>query len=59
LTIGDVFVKNKGEHRETRVDRRVAHDEVSVVDRDRDEEVETGEDSLDEGDNHTAMDNEL
>jgi len=59
LTIRDVLIENKGEHWETRVDRGVTHDEVAVVDGNRDEEVETSEDCLDKGDNHATMDNEL
>lgn len=59
LAIRDVFVEDEREDWEARVDSRVTEDKVTVVDRDGHEEVEAGEDGLDEGDDHAAMDHEL
>ena len=43
----DVFVQNQREDREVGEDRRVAHDQVPVVDVDRDVVVQRDEDDLD------------
>ena len=59
LALRDIFVENEGEDGETRVNSRVTKDQISVVNGDCDEEVEAGEYSLDERNNHATMHDEL
>ena len=59
MRVADIFVEHERENRQTSVEGRVTKEQVSIVDGDSHEEVDAGEDGLDEGNDHTSVDNEL
>ena len=57
--LSTVFVSHEREHREHRVDGRVAHDKISIVNWNRYEVEDDWEDSLNDSNDQATMDNEL
>lgn len=54
-----ILVEDQSEDRHRSIDRGVAHHEIAVVDGDCHKEKDDREDSLNNGDDQTAMDDEL
>ena len=59
MCVADILIEHEREDGQTSVEGRVTEEQVSIVDGDSHEEVDASEDGLNEGNNHTSVDDEL